>query len=142
MKGAEFRALERCRVEAATVCAEYERWAAEITRLTAAIAEEFCPKENVREDEWENVIRSGTSCFTNAKADLCQGDFGEAEYPNQPITLAQIEETVTDCPSCTRLVGFIRARKEAKKQYGIAKRRVRHVGKKVAAALKAVGEIE
>jgi len=138
----EFLALEQSRIEAGNACAEYERWASEVKRITVALSKHFCPEENPREDELGNVFANGTSCFQKAKTELCQGDFGEARYPNEPITLDQIEATVSDCPSCIILVGFIRDRKKARKQYGIAKRRVRSVGKKIAAALKAIGEIQ
>ena len=107
-------------------CEEYERWAAEVTRLTSEIGYETCPKE--RETPFGPV---GDSCFAEAKKELCGGDFGDRNDPMRLISLQEIEKTVAACPSCTRLVGFIRARKEARQQYGIAKRRVRSVGKRL-----------
>lgn len=109
-------------ITAEEACADYEFWAAGIVRLTRAIADEVCPDKSVM------AIRE--SCFTEARQQLCGADFGDRGDPNRPATLAEIEETVKDCESCVRLIGFIRERKHARQRFGVAKRQIRVVGKR------------
>ena len=112
---------------AANACAEYERWASEVTRLTTAIGAEECPME-VRLDTGERGDPPG-SCFAEAASEEIE-PFTE-EAPSKKRTLDQIEIEVQGCESCLRLVGLIRTRRHARQRYGVAKRAVRVVGKAI-----------
>lgn len=63
-------------MSAGEACAEYERWAAEVSRLTDAIAGEECPEqEEGRED---NGWRGHPSCFYDAAHEVIQEGTEEA----------------------------------------------------------------
>ena len=117
--------------KAANACRDYEYWASEVARLTEAISDEECPHENYG-DESDGYYEA-PSCFHVAAKETF---YGHQEYPDEPPptrrrTLDGIGKEVADCESCSRLVGFIRDRKEAKKRLGVAKRQVRVVGKRI-----------
>ena len=110
---------------ALAACAEYERWAAEIRRLTDAICECECPKEWDGVDTYDE--ESNSSCFASAKAEyVVESSIGET----RPLFLHEIEERVKDCEACTQLVTLIRDRKLARQRWGVAKRKVRVAGKR------------
>ena len=118
------RATEERAVRA---CVVYERWASEERRLSGAIAAIQCPKETPRFDIEEIVLNERLSCFRVAASEVlpgCQEDNGSTRR-----NLEQIAAAVADCPRCSELVELIRARRYARKQYGAAKRAVRHAGK-------------
>lgn len=113
-------------------CADYERWSAEIKRLTAEIANTRCPVEETTAE----AVEQGTpvwvdpvpSCFRRAAQTMIP-----PMYPDdgeRPIRLAEIAPLVADCPDCTRLVELIAARKQARQRLGIAKRAIRAAGKR------------
>ena len=113
-------------------CAEYERWAAEVARLTQAIAETRCPREPTLDALTGLQNDDGSdSCFSKAKIETTDADNWIPGHANRPLNLDEIEEEVEDCESCTRLVGFIRERKHARQRFGVAKRQVRVVGKRM-----------
>ena len=124
-------------IRAVEVCADYERWAAEVARLTKTISETYCPNEPQPDGEGVWHGSGGESCFTKAKTELCGADVGEDRpgMSNRGLTLDELEEEVADCESCTRLVRLIQERKEARKTYGVAKRRVRAIGKRIIAGM-------
>ena len=112
-------------------CARYEHWASEVARLTAEIGAVECPHEVTGGDENDGFYFE-PSCFHAASTE----EFKRPEvtmFEDAPIvtrrTLNDIGEAVSDCPACSRLVVLIRERKHARQRYGVAKRRVRHVGK-------------
>jgi len=108
---------------------EYEWWASEVARLTNAIKGEVCPEESPPEAEthWFGV----GSCFSDAAQEEIVTAPADIYGPEErrKLSLEEIEAEVKDCPSCTRLCELIRARRHARKRYGVAKRGVRHVGK-------------
>ena len=118
-------------MEAGTACIEYERWAAEMARLTAAIGNESCPIGLTKVIELDMV--SG-SCFERATRERTDADNWIPGHGNRPLNLDEIEEEVESCESCTRLVHAIRARKHARQRFGVAKRLVRLAGKQLRAA--------
>jgi len=108
-------------------CGEYEHWASEVRRLTDAIGAVQCPRE-IPDDDWN----ARTSHFAEA-ADvrIVSGAIPGHDMIERRLTLDEIEQRVGDCWHCRDLVTLIRARRYARKQFGIAKRRVRTVGKRV-----------
>lgn len=116
------RALEACRL--------YEHWAGEVRRLTDAIAAERCPKE------WdgEELLMPGEDPEGSHVADAFKIQVPAGPLPDdgpRGLRLGEVaaRPEVRACPSCSRLVALIAERKHARLQYGIAKRRVRQVGK-------------
>ena len=115
--------LERRAVRAVR---DYAHWHAEVDRLTVAIGGCVCPREVMTE-----YGPTGTSCFAEARLE----EIPAGPMPDdgsKPVPLSWIAKKVVDCPECTRLCVLIAERREAKKQRGISKRRVRQVGKLVA----------
>ena len=113
-------------MNARDACIEYERWAAEVRRLTDAIGEGECPFQ--ASPEAETHYRGCPSCFREAADEIIPSREPD-DGPNRR-SLNMIEIKVASCESCTRLVGFIRARKHARQRYGVAKRAVRLAGKR------------
>lgn len=112
---------------AVDACREYEHWAAEVRRLTDAIVASTCPKEapeHVDEDGWD--VDEVASCFEKAKREPVE----IGRYQSRPPFLSEIAERVAGCPRCSELVDLIRARRHARKQWGVAKRKVRAAGKR------------
>lgn len=118
--------------------AEYERWHAEVERLSFEIGASLCPHENPNASEEDGWYNPG-SCFRNAADEELPDIPADAFGPAVPRkrSLAEIAEypDVKKCPSCSRLCVLIVERKAARQQRGIAKRRVRHVGKLVLAPI-------
>ena len=114
---------------AAWACGEYERWAAEVQRLSREIGDCRCPKEEITDEEvWSGAIIDLQSCFSRAKSEETDADSWRG-ISSRPPTLDEIEEEVWDCPACMRLVSLIRERKAARQKLGGAKRRIRYYGK-------------
>ena len=111
---------------ALAVCVDYERWASEVSRLTDEIATTVCPHESLPEEEthWNGSL----SCFQDARENLKPVIRRPDDGPRPPY-LSEIAAAVKDCPSCSRLCAAIRERREARQRLGVAKRRVRVVGK-------------
>lgn len=109
-------------------CRDYEHWAREIVRLTDAIRECLCPYES--ESEQDTHKPPTPSCFRDASEDRPSGydEWGDFVSGPRP-TLNEIAERVADCPECSRLVGLIRERRQARRKFGAAKRAVRRVGR-------------
>lgn len=126
-------------IAALNACADYEGWAAEVRRLTEEIGNLVCPRqapghENLGVPAF--MAASGESCFEAAKKDLVNWREGLCpEDPRRPPLLADLAKVVADCPECSRLCELIAARKHARQRFGVAKRAVRHVGKRVLAGL-------
>ena len=114
-------------MKAEQACAEYERWAAECTRLTNAIAVEECPEQE--EGDESNGWCGHPSCFSRAATEQIQE--ATEEEPSMRRNLSQIEREVAHCESCANLVALIRERKHARQRFGVAKRQVRVVGKRM-----------
>ena len=113
-------------------CVAYDHWASEVRRLTTAIGEVSCPRElPILDENGEPEAQGAPSCFQAAKEDranwVLRGHHAENEP--QPPTLATLARIVADCPECSSLCALIAERKHARKQFGVAKRRVRHVGR-------------
>lgn len=114
---------------AALACLEYDWWASEVQRTTDAISMNECPNEG----HWmiETDPEPLPSCFTTAKTTpIIENHLGE----ERRASLDDIAESVNDCPACTQLVKDIRARRHARKRLGVAKRKIRHVAKRIRAA--------
>jgi hypothetical protein len=112
---------------AVRACQEYERWASEVRRLTEAIGAVVCPREVPDED-----LDPMGSHFSEASDIRTDTDNWRPDYAGpRRLNLSEIEDedAVADCPACSRLCALIRERRHARKQFGIAKRRVRSVGK-------------
>ena len=120
-------------MSAEEACAEYERWAAEVSRLTGAISETRCPEEPTLDGDGLANDDGGKSCFTKAKSETTDADNFLPGHGDRRLNLDEIEEEVEGCESCSGLVGLIRERKHARQRFGVAKRRVRMVGKAVLA---------
>lgn len=99
---------------------DYAHWAGEVRRLTEEIARTVCPHESP--SELETHAPPTPSCFRAA-----------SEQPDRQgrRTLDQIAGEVADCRACSDLVLLIRARRQARQRFGVAKRAVRSVGKKL-----------
>jgi len=115
-------ALEACRA--------YDHWASEIRRLTAAIGDCLCPKES-DESQGEEWASGGyakyASCFRRAAEETFPG-----HQPDDGPTrrdLDAIAKAVADCPACSLLCTLIRDRKHARQQWGVAKRKIRVIGR-------------
>lgn len=108
-------------------CGEYETWAAAVRRLTEEIAAIQCPNES--EVEQDTHWPGSPSCFSIAREQRRPESYHGDGNPPRPLRLNEIEPLVADCPECSRLVKLIRARKVARQRYGVAKRKVRAVGK-------------
>lgn len=117
--------------KALSACVEYEHWASEVARLTLEIGACECPNESVAEDEthWSG----SQSCFTEAKEDRANWTPGGPEHSPGPPTLATLAKIVANCPACSRLCELIAARKHARQRFGVAKRRIRAVGRRARA---------
>lgn len=114
---------------AVDACREYEHWASEIPRLTDAIGAVRCPNETWVDDEHGSWLSEGESCFHAAsQVTLPAGSL--PDDGDRPIRLDEIANRVADCPACSELVDLIRARRHARKRWGVAKRRVRAAGKR------------
>jgi hypothetical protein len=112
---------------AVRACQEYERWASEVRRLTEAIKGIVCPIEGVPAEDGLGTHLSHFAAACDVRVDM-DGPWDEAPAARR-LTLEEIEPRVADCPKCSELVDLIRARRHARKQFGVAKRRVRQVGK-------------
>lgn len=116
-------------------CRDYEHWASEVKRLTAEIGSIACPKQEVDQPEGMDgplvMFTEGDSCFQEAKEIrvTVSGD----DWEERPLRLEEIARRVSDCSACSRLCVLI-AERRARQQFGVAKRRVRSVGKKLIAA--------
>lgn len=113
-------------------CVAYEHWASEIRRLTAAISDCTCPNESGRAGEgdgWHSV----PSCFTTARTEEFPGVMPD-DGPTRR-NLDSIEKAVAACPACAQLCVLIRERKSARQQWGVAKRRIRVLGRRALAEL-------
>lgn len=113
-------------VRAVHACRDYDHWAAEIPRLSAAIGAIKCPRQLT--DEWGSVDDEAVSCFQRAARE---------EFPgNQPDdgptrrNLDAIAKVVANCPECSRLCVLIRERKYARQRLGVAKRTIRAIGRR------------
>jgi hypothetical protein len=112
-------------MQAGSACREYERWASEVRRLTEAIGAVVCPREVPDEDL--DLMGSHFSEASDLRTDT---DNWRPDYAGpRRLNLSEIEDAVANCPACSRLCALIRERRHARKQFGIAKRRVRSVGK-------------
>jgi hypothetical protein len=106
-------------------CREYERWASEVRRLTEAIGAVVCPREVPDEDLDFIGSHFSEACDIRTDTDNWRPDYAGPRRLN----LDEIEDEVADCPECSRLCALIRERKHARQRFGVAKRRVRSVGK-------------
>lgn len=113
-------------------CVEYDECAGEVRRLSGEIAGLECRRGTERlEAALESGARviEGASCFQLAKADDANWRSGSIEDGPRPPTLAQLAVLVADCPDCARLCELIAARRDARKRFAVAKRRIRSVAR-------------
>ena len=121
-------------MSAEEACAEYERWAMEVALLTCGISETRCPKEPTLDEETGlQNDDGGKSCFTKARTEISDADNFLPGHGDRPLNLDEIEDEVEGCESCSGLVGLIRERKLARQRFGVAKRGIRMIGKRVLA---------
>jgi hypothetical protein len=109
--------------DAMRACQEYHFWACETARLTEEIGKVVCPNE--AETELDTHFAGSPSCFHEAARETIW------HAPDDPRrrTLREVREMVKDCTECVRLCDLIRDRRHARQRFGVAKRRVRSVGK-------------
>ena len=99
-------------------------------RLTDSIADCECPHEHHGDNESDGFYFEA-SCFADAKGKpVVESSLGE----ERRATLDEIAELVKECPACSALCVLIRERMDARKKWGVAKRKVRHAGKRLEAA--------
>jgi hypothetical protein len=117
-------------------CERYDHWASEIARLKQAIASCRCPHEwpprywrwNGEPSMWADDRPDAPSCFAREQVrTVCTGMLPDDGY--RRVWLSEIAAAVKDCEACSRLCALIAERREARKQWGIAKRRIRAVGR-------------
>ena len=121
--------MSRPEEHAIEACREYEHWASEVGRLTGEIRECGCPLETP--PQWPSAPATD-SCFSKASEKECPGR--QPDDGPQRLNLDGIQKEVESCESCVHLCNLIRQRKHARQRYGVAKRRVRSVGKKLLAS--------
>lgn len=120
--------MTRSESRAEVACLNYDHWASEVARLTKEISGEVCPKEA----EADAAGIYGNSCFkAQREPDLVWENHPEMGAVDRErwVSLSEVEERVADCPSCSRLCKLIRARRYARKRWGVAKRQIRHAAK-------------
>lgn len=110
---------------AAAACAEYDHWASEIVRLTAEIGTCDCPPGAAWSDEGPGTGED--SCFRKASLEEFPGELPDEGARRRD--LAAIARAVADCATCSRLCLLIAARKHARQRFGVAKRKVRQIGR-------------
>ena len=107
---------------------DYARHAVAVTDLTRAISMEHCPDQDTPGTPPDDVDLGpswwGSSCYSRQAAIETDAEGGR-------LSLDEIAREVADCESCTRLVKMIRERREERRLWGLAKRRVRRVGKRL-----------
>lgn len=123
---------------AVAACVDYDRWATEIRVLTEAIGECTCPAEDqpfthVAGDDGA-TFRAPTSCFRRASAVRLPGGPMPDDAPRR-LYLHEVAARVKDCAACTRLCELIEARRHARRQWGVAKRRIRAIARSAGSAI-------
>jgi hypothetical protein len=123
--------MSRAESSAVAACREYEHWASEVRRLTDAMAELRCWAESDVEEEthWAGS-ESHFRTVSQERLDVYDG-WTEEGCTSRRRTLEEVaaHPEVAACSACSQLVELIRARRYARKRYGVAKRAVRRAGK-------------
>lgn len=125
-------------VQAVRACRDFEGWTREVEELTAEIAECWCPNEPGphRDPEWIDgevpPMDAPQSCFQRERSVVVSTGAVYSE-PRGPRTIDEVRAAVSDCPACSRLCDLIAERKRARMRVGVAKRLIRHAGKRAVA---------
>lgn len=106
-------------------CAEYAKWQPEIDRLTTAIGAALEGCRNIRDD--------GKSQHLKDAYEVLYGDDEKMYHVNHDGDVSAYLAGI--CPHCLDAHIQIKARREARRQYGIAKRRISQLGRGVLLSL-------
>jgi len=116
---------------AIAACIEYNHWAREIRRLTVEIGEVECPREaaELEYDPEDPTADPDHRSHFRVEREVIVSTGGAYPEPRGPRTLDEIAAAVKDCPACARLCALIAERCEARKRWGVAKRKVRAIAR-------------
>ncbi|MGA3803705.1 hypothetical protein ACI2VP_05170 [Ralstonia nicotianae] len=115
--------------KALAACAEYDRLMLEIAALTTKIGEsmEYCTRMVTAENGVSHFPDGAQSHIAEAYAGFIDDNgFGPEQGYWPP---EEVLEMVSECPHCLAAHQHVQARKLARKRLGIAKRKIRAIGR-------------